>query len=544
MEESSVLSNKKGFTKKQIVIGVAVAVLSIGAIHQYNNISVKDEAKSALKVGADSLKDKVHGKVAGIKDKMREREEKFNTPTVDIDGRNMAENRFIETTEHNGEIELNKLSMSAKNADLLLLSAVQSGDIANVKSYVEQGINLNFTNNKLCVQHYDTHDSVDVPSNIDQLKQAVRYQGSNGGYTLMADCSKLFILESVKGMRAPTGSEEVYTMNNYGFTDEQIRQPDSNPWKQQYLKAKQADLDAIKREQSKEDVFNYLVDHTDFYRNDNYTQLPYVFRDGELPFSVRIKALRAYMDVLANPAKIKHVPNVDAYNQLSNELVDSVAQGAQAGSYNAQVSAQVKNELENSAKAKSKMDADFKVFVNEYVATAGKYNALVKDLNVNGSFNTEMKRAGVSYQPDLELSLAAFKENGITYEKNKRNMLYYANKGFGNGFYLAEKTNYLIKSLNMMLDSQLVNLNRQYYDGSTLLHYLADYPNQVGAGENEGQAIGILNRYLLNKGANPNLLNKQGQTALEIAMNNNQKSGSVQTFKPILASYQDINFQK
>jgi hypothetical protein len=544
MEENFDQNTKKGFTKKQIVVGVAVAALSIGAIHQYNKISVKDEAKSALKAGADSLKDKVHGKVTGIKDKMREREEKFNTPTVDIDGRNMAENRFIETAEHNGQIELNKLSMSAKNADLLLLSAVQAGDIANVKSYVEQGINLNFTNNKLCVQHYDTNESVDVPANIDQLKQAVRYQGSNGGYTLMTDCSKLFILESVKGMHAPTGSEEVYTMNNYGFTDEQIRQPDSNPWKQQYLKAKQADLDAIKREQSKEDVFNYLVDHTDFYRNDNYEQLPYVFRNGELPFSVRIKALRAYMDVLANQAKIKHVPNVDAYNQLSNELADSVAQGAQAGSYNAQVSAQVKNELENSAKENSKMDADFKVFVNEYVATAGKYNALVKDLNVNGSFNTEMKRAGVSYQPDLELSLAAFKDNGITYEKNKRNMLYYANKGFGNGFYLAEKTNYLIKCLNMMLDSQLVNVNRQYYDGSTILHHLADYPNIVGAGEHEGQAIGILNRYMLNKGANPNLLNKKGQTALEIAMNNNQKSGGVQTYKPILASYQDINYQK
>jgi ankyrin repeat protein len=544
MEENLDQNTKKGFTNKQIAVGVAVAVLSIGAIHQYNKISVKDEAKSALKAGADSLKDKFHGKVAGIKDKMREREEKFNTPTVDIDGRNMAENRFIETTEHNGQIELNKLSMSAKNADLLLLSAVQAGDIANVKSYVEQGINLNFTNNKLCVQHDTTNESVDVPANIDQLKQAVRYQGSQGGYTLMTDCSKLFILESVKGMHASTGSEEVYTMNNYGFTDEQIRQPDSNPWKQQYLNAKQADLDSIKRKQSKEDVFNYLVDHTDFYRNDNFTQLPYVFRNGELPFSVRIKALRAYMDVLANPARIKHVPNVDAYNQLSNELVDSVAQGAQAGSYNAQVSAQVKNELENSAKANSKMDADFKVFVNEYVATAGKYNALVKDLNVNGSFNTEMKGAGVSYQPDLELSLAAFKDNGITYEKNKRNMLYYANKGFGNGFYLAEKTNYLIKCLNMMLDSQLVNVNRQYYDGSTILHYLADYPNIVGAGENEGQAIGVLNRYMLNKGANPNLLNKKGQTALEIAMNNNQKSGGVQTYKPILASYQDINYQK
>jgi hypothetical protein len=544
MEDSSVQSNKKGFTKKQIVIGVAVAVLSIGAIHQYNKISVKDEAKSALKAGADSLKEKVHGKVAGIKDKMREREEKFNTPTVDIDGRNMGENRFIETKEHNGQIELNKLSMSAKNADLLLLSAVQAGDLANVRSYVEQGINLNFTNNKLCVQHDDTNETVDVPANIDQLKQAVRYQGSNGGYTLMTDCSKLFILESVKAMHAPTGNEEVYTINNYGFTDEQIRQPDSNPWKQQYLRAKQADIEAVKLQQSREDVFNYLVDHTDFYRNDNFTQLPYVFRNGELPFSVRIKALRAYMDVLANPAKIKHVPNVDAFSQLSNELVASVAQGAQAGSYNAQISAQVKNELETSAKTNSKMDADFKIFVKEYIATAGKYNAIVKDLSATGSSNAELKRVGIPYQTDLELSLSAFKDNGMSYQKNKKNMLFYGNKGFGNGFYLIEKTNYIIKSLNMMLDSGLVNVNRQYYDGSTILHYLADYPNVVGNNENEGQAIAIFNRYLLNKGANPNLLNKNGQTALEVAMNNGQKFQGTSTYKSILASYHDVNFQK
>jgi hypothetical protein len=190
------------------------------------------------------------------------------------------------------------------------------------------------------------------------------------------------------------------------------------------------------------------------------------------------------------------------------------------------------------------MDADFKMFINEYIATAGKYNAVLKDLNVNGSSHDELKRAGIGYQSELELSLAAFKENGLSYQKSKQNMLYYGNKGYGNGFHLAEKTNYLIKSLNMMLDSQLVNLNRQYLDGSTVLHYLADYPTVSGVGENEGQAIGILNRYLLNKGANPNLLNKKGQTALEVAMYNNQSAGGLQTYKPILASYQNINYQK
>lgn len=542
--EENLIENKKGFTKKQIVVGVTVAVLAVGAIYQYNKFSVKDEAKSALKAGADSLKNRVHEKASGLKDKMRERDEKFNTATVEVDSRNMGENRFIPIKETNGQIQINQLSMSAKNADMLLLAAVQSGDLDNVKSYVEQDINLNFTNNKLCVQRYDTNEVADVPANIDQLKQAVRYQGSKPGYALMTDCSKLFILESVKGMRAPTGNEEVYAMNNYGFTDEQIRLPDSNPYKQQYLRAKQADLDAIKLQQSKEDVFNYLVDHTDFFRNNNHEQLPWVFRNEGLPFSVRMKALRSYMEVLANPAKIQHVANVDAYNQLANELVDSVAQGAQAGSYNAQITSQVKNELESSAKANSRMDADFKLFVSEYIATAGKYNAVLKDLNTNSSSNDELKRAGISYQSELELSLAAFKDNGMSYQKSKQNMLFYGNKGFGNGFHLAEKTNYLIKSLNMMLDSQLVNVNRQYYDGSTILHYLADYPNVAGVGENEGQAIGVLNRYLLNKGANPNLLNKKGQTALEVAMTNNQNAGGLQTYKPLLSSYQNINYQK
>lgn len=544
MEDNLNENKKNGLAKKQIVIGITVAVLSIGAIYQYNKFSLKDEAKSALKAGADSLKDRVHEKSGVLKEKMRERDEKFNTATVDIDSRNMGENRFFPVKETNGQIQINQLSISAKNADMLLLAAVQAGDLANVKSYVEQGINLNFTNNKLCVQRYDTNEVAEVPANIDQLKQAVRYQGSTPGYSLMTDCSKLFILESVKGMRAPTGNEEVYAMNNYGFTDEQIRLPDSNPYKQQYLRAKQADLEAIKLQQSREDVFNYLVDHTDFFRNNNHEQLPWVYRNKELPFSVRMKALRSYMEVLANPSKINRVANVDAYNKLANELIDSVAQGAQAGSFNAQISSEVKNEVENSAKANSKMDADFKLFINEYIAVAGKYNAILKDLDVNGSSNDELKRAGIGYQSELELSLSAFKENGMSYQKSKHNMLFYGNKGYGNGFHLAEKTNYLIKSLNMMLDSQLVNLNRQYYDGSTILHYLADYPNVAGVGENEGHAIGILNRYLLNKGANPNLLNKKGQTALEVAMTNNQNSGGLQTYKPLLSSYQNINYQK
>lgn len=542
MEENN--NKKSGMTKKQIVIGVAVAIACMVGYHKYLSFSVKDAAKERVIAGAKSLKDKAHDKIAGMKDKYHEHEDAAGAATVAVDNRNMGENKFIEVKEDNGLITLNKISVSAKNADLYLLSAVQSGDLVKVKSYVEQGINLNFTNNKLCVQNGDDNNVNDVPANIEQLKNSVRYQGSQGGYALMTDCSKLFILESVKSMRAPTPDDEVYTMNNYGFTDEQLRLPDASPWKQQYLKAKQGDLDKIKLEQNQEDVFNYLMDHTDFFKNSNYQQLPYVYRNKKAPMSVRIKALKAYLDVVSNPAKVVHVPNVDAYNKLADELIDSVAQGAQAGSFNAQITGQLKNEANAVKKSTSILDSDFKAFVTEFVNAGGTYVSILNDLANPENGGRVLARNGVKYQSELELSLSALKENGISYRKDRQDMLLYTKQGFGNGLYQVEQVNAMIKIINMMLDSRMVDLNRQYADGSTILHYLADFPNLNNSLEVHGKAIAVLNRYFLNKGANPNLLNKAGQTALEVAMKNNRNAGTLQTYKPILASYQEQNFQK
>jgi hypothetical protein len=542
MEENN--NKKSGMTKKQIVIGVAVAIACMVGYHKYQSFSVKDAAKERVIAGAKSLKDKAHDKIAGMKDKYHEHEDAAGAATVAVDNRNMGENKFIEVKEDNGLITLNKISVSAKNADLFLLSAVQAGDLVKVKSYVEQGINLNFTNNKLCVQSGDDSNVNDLPANIEQLKNSVRYQGSQGGYTLMTDCSKLFILESVKSMRAPNGDEEVYTMNNYGFTDEQLGLPDTSPWKQQYLKAKQGDLDKIKLEQNQEDVFNYLMDHTDFFKNSNYQQLPYVYRNKKAPMSVRIKALKAYLDVVSNPARIVHVANVDAYNKLADELIDSVAQGAQANSYNAQITGQLKNEASAVKKSTSILDSDFKAFVTEFVNAGGTYVSILNDLANPENGGRVLARNGVKYQSELELSLSALKENGISYRKDRQDMLLYTKQGFGNGFYHVEQVNGMIKIINMMLDSRMVDLNRQYADGSTILHYLADFPNLNNSIEVHGRAIAVLNRYFLNKGANPNLLNKAGQTALEVAMKNNRNAGTLQTYKPILASYQEQNFQK
>ena len=543
MEGNSTKKNS-GMTKKQIVIGVAVAIALMVGYNKYQSFNVKDAAKERVIAGAKSLKDKAHDKIAGMKDKYHEHEEAAGQATVSIDTRNMGENKFIPIKESNGLISLNEISVPAKTADLFLLAAVQAGDLTKIKSYVEQGINLNFTNNKVCVQSGDDNATADIPGNIDQLKNTVRYQGSQSGYVLMTDCSKLFILESVKVMHTPTGDEEVYTMNNYGFTDEQIRLPDTSPWKQQYLKAKQTDLDRIKLAQNQEDVFNYLMDHTDFTKNDNHQQLPFVYRNKKAPMSVRMKALKTYLDVVSNPARIMHVANVDAYTKLSNELIDSVAQGAQAGSYNAQITGQLKNEALAASKTTSMLDGDFKAFVTEFINAGGTYVSILNDLATPDGGGRILKSAGLGYQSQLELSLSSLKENGISYQKNKQDMLFYTKQGFGNGFYQVEQVNSLIKIINMLLDSRMVDLNRQYADGSTILHFLADFLNTNNGMEVHGKAIAVLNRYFLNKGADPNLLNKAGQTALEVAMKNNAKGGTLQTYKPILASYQEQNFQK
>jgi hypothetical protein len=435
-----------GLDNKKLVVILALAGVLGGGYYYYHINNVKENAKSRLVAMKDKLKDKVkdgvHNKIDGIKDKMRAKQEIYDTPTVAIDTKNAGENKIIDVSNPNGFIQINNLPVSAKNADILLMAAVQSGDLARAKSLVESGVSLNFTNNKICVQFDKANNTLEVPANTEQLKSAVNGQGSRGGYVLMTDCTKLFLLASTDGMRLPSENDETFTINNYGFSDEQLALPDTHPVKQNYLRLKAKDLEVIQAQQKKEDMFNFLLDNTNFFLNSNYSQLPYIYRDSRLPYSVRVKALKAYIEVQSNPSKIKHVANVDAFNSLAKELVNNISTNAQAGSFNAEQSAVVKNEIENDSKAGDLMDADFKLVVNEFVKNAGQYVQITRDLAPTGGSAPYLKNAGIGYQSDLELSLNALKQDGISYQKNKQNMLAHTNLG-GSGFYAVEETNLL-----------------------------------------------------------------------------------------------------
>lgn len=540
---------------KNLIIAGLIGVLCLGGYYQYTKVSLKDSLlsqkqqvkegiKAKVQSGKDKIKEGVHNKVAGFEGKMKANQEKLETPTVGINDRNMGENQIIDIKDTNGSVQINNLPVSAKNADLLLMAAVKAGDLDRAKTLIESGVNLNFTNNKLCMGLGSENATLEVPSNIEQLKAALVQRSARGQYMLMTDCSKLFLLASTASMRKPTSDAEIYAINNYGFSVEQMGLPDSNPNKQSYLRAKQKDLDSIQAEQKKEDVFSFLMDKIDFFMNDNFSKLPFIYRNVELPLSVRVKALKAYLNVRSNPAKIKTVPNVEAFNRLSVEIADSVSESARKGSFNSDRAIEVKNGLEYAGKQSDIMDEDFLLFLNEYVKNAGTYVRITRDLDTNGGSAPMLKQAGLNYQSDLELSLNSLKQNGISYQKNRQNMLAYTNYGAGSGFYSLEATNELIKMINMVLDLQLVNLNRQYADGSTVLHWIADYNSCCGFTEEEGQALAVMNRYLLNKGANPNLFNKKGQTALEVVMTNDALPSANNKYKALLKSYQDINFQK
>lgn len=533
------LNNNGG--NKIVAALILAGLLGGGGYYAYSKISMKDVAKNTAMAGLDMAKEAAKKRLTKLDENMKASNEKFNTATVDIDKSNQSLNRLVDVYDPNGMISLADQSISIVSADRQLSAAIMSGDFARAKLIIESGVTLSFTNHKICVQNGSGNYERDMPTNIEQLRAAV--SGPGGGYVLPTACSKLFLFDSVKSMRKSMGTEEVYTMNNYGFNDEQIRLPESNPYKQAYLKEKEKDLDNIQKEQKKVDMFSFLMDKTNFYINANYLQLPYIYRDKELPFSVRNIALNKYIEVLSNRTKIQKVTNNEALRGLKKELVDSVHSVAQAGTYNASISADVKNELENSEKFESKLDEDLKLFITEYVKISGAYIKVVNSVNPKTNPSI-LKQHGIAYQTDLELSINAFKQNGLSIQKNKNNMLFYANPGFGNGFYLAEQTTEIIKMINTVLNSKLTDINRQYSDGSTLLHYIADFNPSQGFDEEMGQALGIINRYLLNKGARANLINSKGQSAEDIALYNDANTFGLSKYKPIIRSYTDINFEK
>lgn len=506
--------------KKLIVIGVGLLV----AVLAYNGL-----ASFVINREKQKFQDKVMKS-------LEDRQKKFNTPTVAIDGTNRGENRLVNAQDTNGMIQVPEIAAHDKNADLLLTAAIRAGDLDRMKVLIESGVNTSFTNNKLCIGKGARDNAVfEVPANTDQLEHAIAMHPGSGQYLLMTECSKLFLIHATEGMHKMNEGREFFTMNNFGFSDSQIALPDSNNYKQNYLRMKADDAEKTKTDQRKEDVFNFLMDKTNFYVNGNAEQLPFVYRNTELPYSVRQRALKAFVEVKSNPSKIISSPNIQAFDLLSRQLVESVNKSAKAGSYNQSISNDVKNVQENNAKFSSILDDDFKNFISEFAKAGGNYVDVTKDLSGNPYY---LQNGHVSYQSELELSLTAFKEKGISYKKDKSSMLYWTNVA-GRGFYAVDEVNSTIGLINTVLDSGMVNLKRQYGDGSTVLHYIAE----VATGESEGQALASLNRYLLNKGANPNLLNNKGETALEIMMKNGN-GGSSSRFTKLIESYTSANFVK
>lgn len=518
VERNELIGKKFRFKKTIIAIGVLLLVVGGYQYLTYNFI--------------DSQKQKFADK---IKKSLQDKQNKYNTPTIAIDKTNKAENQLVDVSNTNGAYQVGDLSVQNKNADLLLTAAIRSGDYDRVKVLAESGINLSFTNNKLCIGKGDDRAAFDVPANTDQLKHAISMHPGSDQFLLMTDCTKLFILDSVSTMRKMNQDREFYTANNYGFSDQQISLPDSNPYKQNYLRAKADDEVKMKIDQKREDIFNFLMDKTNFFVNGNAEQLPFVYRNAELPYSVRLKALKAYIAVKSNPSKIVSSQNVEAFNALSKELVNSVASSAKAGSYRAEQANNVNNALVNNAKQTNILDEDLKLFTYEFSRAGADYVDVTGDLSTNPYY---LQNGHVSFQSEAELSVNAFKEKGISYKKDKSSMLYWTNVA-GRGFYSVDNVNGTIALINTVLDSGLTDINRQYGDGSTILHYIAE----IASGPSEGKALSVLNRYLLNKDAKSNLVSKKGETALEVMMKGGN-GNSNNRYSKLIESYTSANFIK
>lgn len=436
------------------------------------------------------------------------------TPTVVPQAVTSQSGNTLKSVVSDKYITVDNLPILAEQADKMLMNATIAGDLERVKYLVESGVSLDFTDDALCYVNYDGTEgqfiahNAKMPQTMPEARQLLTSYSPYKRIELTTNCSKAVLLAAASKLDREISPEE------FGYFNPALREGD---------KEREAQYDDRKaEEQAREDIYRFLLSKTP---EKDYYQLPVVFLNSRIPFSIRKDALEKY---IAHP-EVAINDKTEAFYKARGEAMDFFLENFAT---NKQSMAQISYNT-------NPWFSYFNVLTGRLVNYASAYE-------VARESKEKMIKTESQFKPELlkldlpKLTVSSLTEGRVSYEESMNSALWYYGAGLGLRFVAQDdfrpihEINSEVALINIIVESGKVNLNAQDQLGNSMLHYLSfDYSNRA-------RPLAVVTRYLLNNGVNDKLLNKDGDTAFMIAQKSSLQSGG--GWNDLSKAYTDLNY--
>jgi hypothetical protein len=496
------MESKNKNMKVRIILGVIAVIGCVYLYHSFSKDTIKETAKEtaiglakdAGKYALGKAKDKLHEKMAQNDSKggavlSQGQDPTVPTKTLDdfVNGAAVVQRNDIIKVEDGKQISIDNVGVTNDQADVMMLNAVKSSDLDQVKFLIKSGVKLDFTDNKLCTRgriHDKAHFyQYEIPADVMTIKQKFKYMDPVYLYT--TDCNKMFLQESYKLLKREDSDAEFAIF--YGDAP-------NDAAKQRNAEQK------IKRE-----IFEVLLANTP---KKDYYQFADAIANVDVPQDVRLKLTKLYIENIGtmpvSPARKKFLT---MYETAAVELLQENPTNADwmqiATSYKAPL-------YTFFVKATDEATTWLATGVYQTNALQGNFDSVSKRVKMGNIILPELTVASTTageYTTDIKNVDATFIK--MVSPKIYTNVKEFAFNDKFISLYLANRE---LQIMRLLKDSGKINMNMQNANGESILHYLVGQATQTSKSSID-RAAAIMIRYLLNSGVNPNLLSKKGETA-------------------------------
>lgn len=379
---------------------------------------------------------------------------------------------------------IDALPVQNKDLPVLFHNAFVKKDMAMINNLLNGGFSLKYSEDKFCALGYKPEISLnylvqkagDYTKSANIIKDAVTTAATDpdNRWHYFTDCNALPFV--VLGMSHNDVAKWTWTYSNDAI---------------KYMPSNQIDQNILQQQKSNLEYLQFFEDKLTPEQYDQY--FPLVL-NGDLPFEVRKKAAEKTIQYLKalNQKDEETIPamQLQFIEQLNKETMpdDKKDNGYRAGNANKQI---------------NKATFFFTQLIKGYLQDTKNYTKMISDrLSAVRSQDNIIVPSQLKNEYDIPrynvkaLSTLQLSFDDSTFIKNAHNArLYFALQHAKENFILA----------HMFLASELVDLNLQDAQGNTLLQHIStqNYYNME---------IGSLIRYLLENGADPKILNKNGDS--------------------------------
>ncbi|SAL47159.1 Ankyrin repeats (3 copies) [Caballeronia peredens] len=478
------MNNKNKLNTKQKVIAGLVVLAIAGAIGTNfmggNKVERHHSTASNAKTAQPSAKDaqQAHNKA------------ETQARAIETTG---ATNNQLKGVESASTISIDNLAIKPEQADLMLYNAAVAGDLPTAKHLVEQGVKVSFTDNALCQYDFGPQavlpsQASTMPANLDEMEKMIMtgmdlHRMSQRFIYSPTVCSKLFMQASLFKIQKQDQRETFYYYHN----DDSVNATHSQSVSDQMKAANQAAMDV---EERKSQMFKYFLSQMPAK---DYEQLPGIFLDSRIPFSLRELALNKYLDDFGTTRG----ENAQKYQALYRDALNDLASKSPSDP----------NIADANSEAQNPFAPIMMVLLDELHTNATAYYTLSD--GIKGRMKYDAKLATKELP---EIAVADWEHGGISYQENPNSALWENDLNGKQAFKTLYELNGTLKLIKEVVDSGKFNINQQDASGNTILHYTVANLNNRQTNRTTATFV----RYLLNKGADATLLNKKNLSPLEM----------------------------